>query len=359
MRPGLDNVIAAETVLSHVDGEAGRLIIRGHDLEDLAGHATYEQAAALLWEGFVADAADITKFQTRLGAARVKAFARFTPLAPQLKGLTATEAMRLLLAAVPDGEDENEPVDVLAASGVAAPFAIRATAGSQPIAPNAALPHAADILRMIRGKPGNAEEEQAFETYLVTVIDHGLNASTFAARVVASTAARIPSAIVAALCALKGPLHGGAPGPVLDMLDAINTPANADAWIADALKRGERLMGFGHRVYRVRDPRANVLKTTVAKFKGRANRVAFAEAVEAAALRALRDFKTERRLDTNVEFYTALLLEALDIPREGFTPVFAAGRTAGWIAHAKEQEQTGRLIRPQSRYVGPWPVQAA
>ena len=359
MRPGLDNVIAAETVLSHVDGEAGRLIIRGHDLEDLAGHATYEQATALLWDGFVADTADLTTFRARLGAARAKAFVRFTPLATQLKGLTATEAMRLLLSAVPDGEEENEPVDVLAAAAVAAAFAIRATAGLSAVAPDVSLSHTADLLRMIRGKAASTDDVQAFETYLVTIIDHGLNASTFAARVVASTAARVPSAIVAALCALKGPLHGGAPGPVLDMLDAIATPANADAWIADALKRGERLMGFGHRVYRVRDPRANVLKTTVAKFKGRANRVTFAEAVEAAALRALRDFKSERRLDTNVEFYTALLLEALDIPRTGFTPVFAAGRTAGWIAHAKEQEQTGRLIRPQSRYIGPWPVQAA
>jgi len=359
MRPGLDSVIAAETILSHVDGEAGRLIVRGHDLEDLAGSASYEQAVALLWTDFVPMAADIARLRTELGAARVKAFNRFAPLKPNLSGLTATEGMRLLLSSVPDGNDEQEPVDVLAAAGVAAAFATRATANLAPVAPDASSPHAADIFRMIRGKPGDAEEVKAFETYLVTIIDHGLNASTFTARVVASTAARLPSAIVAALCALKGPLHGGAPGPVLDMLDAIGTPGNADAWIADALKRGERLMGFGHRVYRVRDPRANVLKTTVAKFKGRANRIALAEAVEAAALRALRDFKSERRLDTNVEFYTALLLEALDIPREGFTPVFGAGRAAGWIAHAREQEQTGRLIRPQSRYVGPLPVKAA
>jgi citrate synthase len=212
---------------------------------------------------------------------------------------------------------------------------------------------------MIRGQPAPADEVRAFETYLVTVIDHGLNASTFAARVVASTAAGLPSAIVAALCALKGPLHGGAPGPVLDMLDAIGDAEHADEWIADALKSGKRLMGFGHRVYRVRDPRARVLKATVAKLNGRNNRIALAEAVEAAALRALHDFHAERRLDTNVEFYTALLLEALAIPRAGFTPVFALARSAGWIAHVREQEVTGRLMRPQSRYVGPWPVKAA
>ncbi len=356
MRSGLDNVIAAETALSHVDGEAGRLIIRGLDLEDLAGHATFEDATATLWDGIVKSTGDL---KAELGKARIHAYDRFKPLAANLKALTAVEAMRLLLSSIPDGAHDLEPVDVLAAAGVAAAFATRATQGAVPIAPDASLSHAADVLRMIRGKAGNAAEIAAFETYLVTVMDHGLNASTFAARVVASTAAGLPSAIVGALCALKGPLHGGAPGPVLDMFDGIEKTGNADVWIADALKRGERLMGFGHRVYRVRDPRANVLKATVAKLKDRANRIAFAEAVEAAALRALRDFKTERRLDTNVEFYTALLLEALDIPRAGFTPVFAAGRAAGWIAHVREQEQTGRLIRPQSRYVGPWPVQAA
>ena len=169
----------------------------------------------------------------------------------------------------------------------------------------------------------------------------------------------LPSAVVAALCALKGPLHGGAPGPVLDMFDAIASPEEAGAWIASALERGERLMGFGHRVYRVRDPRANVLKAAVGQLKGRANRILFAEAVEVAALKALRDFNSARRLDTNVEFYTALLLEALAIPRIAFTPVFALARTAGWIGHIREQEKTGRLIRPQSHYIGPLPNKAA
>ena len=355
MRPGLDNVIAAETVLSHVDGEAGRLIIRGHDLEDLAGSTTFEVATSLLWDGF----APTANLRSELGQARLRAFERFKPLADQASRLTAIEAMRLLLSSLADDDRNKEPVDALAAAGVAAAMAARLATGHAILAPDPDLSHAADVLRMLRGAPGDTDEVHAFETYLVTVIDHGLNASTFAARVVASTAAGLPSAVVAALCALKGPLHGGAPGPVLDMLDAIATPANADAWIAAILKRGERLMGFGHRVYRVRDPRANVLKATVAKLKGRANRIAFAEAVEAAALRALKDFKSERRLDTNVEFYTALLLEALAIPREAFTPVFALARTAGWIAHIREQEDGGRLIRPQSRYIGPWPVKAA
>ena len=358
-KPGLDNVIAANTLLSHVDGEAGRLIIRGYDVEDLAGRISFEEATALLWQGYVPAASDPRLLARTIAEARAKAFARFTPLAAHLKGLSAIEAMRLLIASLPDGARDDDPIEVLAAAGVAAPFAMRVVVGLAPIPADPSLSHAADILRMIRGAPDDAEAVRALDAYLVTVIDHGLNASTFAARIVASTAADLVSSVVAALCALKGPLHGGAPGPVLDMLDAIGHADRADAWIADALKSGKRLMGFGHRVYRVRDPRASVLRATVAKLKDRDNRIAFAEVVEAAALRALRDFRSERRLDTNVEFYTALLLEALAIPREGFTPIFAVARTAGWIAHVREQETTGRLMRPQSRYVGPWPVKAA
>ena len=198
---------------------------------------------------------------------------------------------------------------------------------------------------------------------LVTVADHGLNASTFAARVVASTQAGLTSSVLAALSALKGPLHGGAPGPVLDMLDGIGVPDNADAWLGAALDGGERLMGFGHRVYRVRDPRADALKGAVRMLAASGAidpaRLALAEAVEEAALKQLRLRKPGRALDTNVEFYTALLLEALGFPREAFTAVFAMWRVAGWVAHAKEQALNGRLIRPMSVYVGPRPRVAA
>jgi citrate synthase len=341
--------------MSHVDGEAGRLIIRGHDLEQLAGHMHYEDACALLWNGYC----PTENLRAELGVARERAFQLFLPFVDKLKGLSAVEAMRLLLAAMPDIAQDLEPIHALGGAGVAAAFASRVVLGLAPVIPDANSSHAEDVLRMIRGHSGDRAEVQAFETYMVAVIDHGLNASTFAARVVASTAAGLPSAVVAALCALKGPLHGGAPGPVLDMFDAIASPEEAGAWIASALERGERLMGFGHRVYRVRDPRANVLKAAVGQLKGRANRILFAEAVEVAALKALRDFKSARRLDTNVEFYTALLLEALAIPRIAFTPVFALARTAGWIGHIREQEKTGRLIRPQSHYIGPLPNKAA
>ncbi len=356
MKIGLDDVVAAETSLSHVDGEAGRLIIRGRDLEELAGRVPYEDAVAMLWEGLVPGAP--AGLRALLGKARERAFEFLKPLAPHLSGLTPVEGMRLLLSRLPDAAEDHAALAVGGAA-VAAAMAVRGAKGLGPVAPDPAAGHAADLLRMLRNAPVDDSEARGLDTYLVTVIDHGLNASTFTARVVASTEAGLLSCVVAGLCALKGPLHGGAPGPVLDMLDAIGAAENAEPWLDAAIARGERLMGFGHRIYRVRDPRADVLKKAAAQLKGRDNRIAFAEAVEAAALRVLERRKPGRRLDTNVEFYTALLLDALGVPREGFTPLFAAGRTAGWVAHAVEQARTGRIIRPQSRYIGEMPAQAA
>jgi citrate synthase len=271
--------------------------------------------------------------------------------------------MRALLAWLRDGDDLATALRLVAAPAVFTTALLRRQAGLETLAPNPTLDHAADTLRLLTGKLPSPQEAAALDRYLVTVSDHGLNASTFAARVIASTQAGLTSSVLAALSALKGPLHGGAPGPVLDMLDAVGTPQNADSWIAAALAKGERLMGFGHRVYRVRDPRADALKGAVRALatSGAIDpaRLALAEAVEAAALAQLRLKKPDRPLDTNVEFYTALLLEALGFPREAFTCVFAMGRVSGWIAHAREQAVDGRLIRPMSVYVGPAPQVAA
>jgi citrate synthase len=194
---------------------------------------------------------------------------------------------------------------------------------------------------------------------LVTVADHGMNASTFAARVVASTNSDLVSAVVAAIGALKGPLHGGAPGPVLDMLDAIGEPANATAWVAAELDAGRRIMGMGHRIYRVRDPRALVLEHAGRDLRDEgvgARRLDLARAAEKAAEIALAARHPDRPLKANVEFYTAILLEAVGLPRTMFTPAFAMSRVAGWCAHVAEQKKNGRLIRPSSRYIGPAPA---
>ena len=356
MEAGLESVVAAETVLSDVDGEAGRLILRGAAVEDLAGSSDFESVCARLWSGLVPGLpADMGR---ALGAARTEVWRHVSGLDDGLLELTPVEGLRALLARLPDGEDTETALRVTAAPAVFTGALLRRRAGLPDVAPDPAAGHAADLLRMISGARPTAGQAAALDAYLVTVIDHGLNASTFAARVAASTRAGLVSAALAGLSALKGPLHGGAPGPVIDMLDAVGTAGNARPWLEAALDRGDRLMGFGHRVYRVRDPRADALKAAIRRLGADEGRLALGEAVEAAALEVLRTRKPDRPLDINVEFYTALLLEALGIPPDAFTCIFAAGRVAGWTAHAREQIATGRMIRPASTYVGPAPLAA-
>jgi citrate synthase len=209
---------------------------------------------------------------------------------------------------------------------------------------------------MLRGEIASDAEASALNAYLVTVSDHAMNASTFAGRVIASTQADLFMAVTGAYCALTGPLHGGAPEPVLEMLDAIGARDKIAPWIDAAIARGDRLMGFGHRIYQVRDPRADVLKQAVATLGVTEADLGLAAEVEAYARAALAKAKPHRPLDTNVEFYTAILLDALRIPHQAFTPIFAAGRTIGWTAQAIEQQRTGRLLRPGSLYTGKLPA---
>jgi citrate synthase len=352
---GLDDVIAAETTLSEVDGLNGRLVICGHRLDELAGKKSFEDVLALLLADVLG--AGGAAVRGALAAARLRAFGEVSRIDEDLLALSLTEGLRALLARLPDGEEREIAVLLAAAPAVFLPALIRRKAGLAPIAPDLKRSQAEDMLFMLKGREPTRAETVALETYLVTVSDHGLNASTFAARVVASTRAGYTSAVLAALGALKGPLHGGAPGPVLDMLDAVATPDRAHHWVAMELARGERLMGFGHRIYRVRDPRADALKEGLERLGAagdmNAARLALAETVEREALAQLKSKKPDRPLQTNVEFYTALLLEALGFPRDAFTGVFATGRVGGWLAHAHEQVEHGRLIRPQSRYIGP------
>ncbi|MGE3276564.1 MAG: citrate synthase [Vicinamibacterales bacterium] len=352
---GLDGVVVAETVLSLVDGEAGELIIRGARLPELVADGGFEGAAARLWQGLLPEGGNREGLLEALGRARRDAFLARYPESRAEGARSPVETLRAALAALADPAPAPH-LRIMGTAPVVVAAAVRASRGLSPVAPDPSLTTAADFLRMLRGEVADLAEVAALDAYLTTVVDHGLNASTFTARVIASTQAGLVSAVVGALCALQGPLHGGAPGPVLDMLDAVAAAGDADAWIDAALARGERLMGFGHRVYKVRDPRADVLRQAAASLRRTAGRLALAADVERAAVAALARRKPGLRLDTNVEFYTAVLLEALGIPRDAFTAVFAIGRTAGWIAHAREQAETGRLIRPQSVYVGPPPA---
>ncbi|UDL87884.1 citrate synthase/methylcitrate synthase [Mesorhizobium sp. PAMC28654] len=355
---GLDDVVAAETVLSDVDGLGGHLTIRGHSLLELAGRWSFSQVVRLLLDGFFDDLPGDAELVEKIGQARGEVFTRLQPLFPSLVSLDIYSAMRAGMAFLPDGDTLEDALRLIAAPAVLTPALLRLQRGERPMAPDVQADHAGDMLRMLNGAAASPALAKALDTYLVTVCDHGLNASTFATRVVASTQAGLTSSILAGLGALKGPLHGGAPGPVIEMLNAIEAHGDAAGWLRDEVSHGERIMGFGHRIYRVRDPRADVLKAVVRQLGAEGQtgrRLAFAEKVEQAALEVLRVAKPSRTLQTNVEFYTALLLETAGFPKEAFTNVFAAGRVAGWIAHAREQQTTGRLIRPQSRYVGPVP----
>jgi citrate synthase len=360
---GLEGVIAAETRLSHVDGDTGRLVLAGHDVEQLAGHATFEDTCALFWSGRLPTASDRAAIAIRLGAARLRAHHALPRLGAALELASAADALRAGIAQL-EGEGGVEPTafEVAGATAVVAAAWHRRRQRLEPIMPDAERGQAADYLRLLAGDAPGDEAARALDTYLVTVSDHGMNASTFAARVVASTGSDLVSAIVAAVGALKGPLHGGAPGPVLDMLDAVGEPERAAAWLEAELGSGRRIMGMGHRIYRVRDPRAAVLEAAVETLErsalatGRTRaRLQLARAVEQAATTLLRARHPQRALCANVEFYTAVLLDALGIDRALFTATFAVGRVIGWAAHVAEQRTGGRLMRPASRYVGPMP----
>ena len=368
---GLDDVIVAETELSDVNGAAGRLTVRGHSIEELAGRISFEALIALLWSGHLPSPEEERAIAGALGRARLEAHARV----PELKAAFALEAPMDALRAsgatlAPCSSAELSNFRVTAAMPVFAGAWLAARAGRGPLPPDPGLSHAADTLRLLGGGADSARQ-RALETYLCTVADHGLNASTFTARVVASTDSDTISAVVAALGALKGKLHGGAPGPVLDLLDAVGSSERARATLESELGAGRRIMGMGHRVYRTRDPRAAVLeRATVALdaalraedgsgAPSATERLALARAVEREAEAVLAERHPERPLKANVEFFTAVLLEAIGVPRELFTAVFAIGRVAGWCAHIDEQRRGGRIVRPSSRYVGPPAVAAA
>ena len=352
---GLEDVVAATTRLSHVDGEAGELIIAGFPVGELAAHATFEETTWLLWHGELPTPAELAAFRADLAARRAMPPATLALLRESAKTrLDHMDALRIGIDSV--SLVSNEAVAIVAiAPTIVAAFS-RLSAGKEPIAPRPDLGHASNYLYMLNGEVPDPERVRGLETYLNTVVDHGLNASTFTCRVITSTGSDLVSAVVGAIGALKGPLHGGAPGPALETVFEIGDASRAEEVLRGKIEAGERLMGFGHRVYKVRDPRADVLAAAAERLFTRAGDMRLyklARAVESTAIRLLEEYKPGRRLQTNVEFYTALLLHGLGLEVPLFTPTFAISRVSGWIAHAFEQRAANRLIRPKSQYVGP------
>jgi citrate synthase len=356
---GLEGVIAAETRLSSVNGQIGELIIAGFAVEELANKATFEETVYLLWYGRLPDQAELINFKTRLVTLRSLPPATLQLLkAAATEKISAMDALRMAAGTLNLGLSDSHEEAALALTArfptiVAAYW--RLLHGQAAVEPDPTLDHAANYLMMLNGKRPSPAQIRGLETYLNTVADHGLNASTFAARVIIATQSDMVSAVVGAIGALKGPLHGGAPGPALDMVFEIGSADRAESYLRAKLERGERLMGFGHRVYKVRDPRAEVLAQAAAQMFQAGGDMALYElvkSVERTAVSLLAEYKPGRNLQTNVEFYTALLLHGLGLENDLFTPTFAIGRVAGWIAHCFEQVKYGRLIRPQSAYVG-------
>lgn len=353
---GLDGVVVAETQLSHVDGEQGRLVIAGDDVETLAGGCSFEELCFRLWRPYM-PGLSVSEVQSALAQGRRWAHSELGRFVHALEQSDGMDALRAGMALVPAG---GAPLEVNARlTGAAAVLTAAWARREAPVAGDESLSHAEDLYRMLTGKR-DAARAKGLEAYLVTVSDHGMNASTFTARVITSTGADATSAVVGAIGALKGPLHGGAPGPVLDMLDEVGVADRAEAWLEQKLLAGERIMGMGHRIYRVRDPRAAVLERAIERLERsgvHTSRLTLARAVERAAESALRQRHPDRPLRANVEFYTAVLLDSLELPRKLFSMLFTCGRIAGWLGHVGEQRATGRLIRPESLYIGKMPDQ--
>ncbi|MFE0190660.1 citrate synthase/methylcitrate synthase [Streptomyces sp. NPDC058989] len=367
---GLAGVIVTETQLGDVRGLEGFYHYRQYSAVELAARRSFEDVWYLMFHGELPDAAQLAAFTAQTAALRplpaavrdaLPALAQAGALAGPLAGLRtalsllgATAGFRPLY----DIDADQRRADALAACA-AVPTLLTALhrlgQGQQPVEPRADLGHAANYLYMLTGEEPQPEQVRAIEAYLISTIDHGFNASTFTARVITSTGADLAACLVGAIGALSGPLHGGAPSRALDTLDAIGTPDRIDAWIRDRVLRGERIMGFGHPVYRTEDPRSRMLRGIAEGFGGPL--VEFALQVEARAEALLAELKPGRELHINVEFYAGVVMELCGLPREMFTPTFCAARVVGWSANILEQAEDSKIIRPAARYVGPPPPQ--
>jgi len=367
---GLNGVAVADTSIGTVHGDEGFYHYREYDATELARVAGFEDAWYLLDHGVLPSADQRERFRADLAARRVVpepllplidvvAGTGVTPLA-QLRTVLSASADALGLAPMLDlTERERREQAIRLAAAVPAILARlhRARLRLEPVDPDPALGHAAAYLYEVTGSRPAASGARALEQYLMLTIDHGFNASTFTGRVVASTGADIADVACAAIGALAGPLHGGAPSRALDALDAIGTPDRAADWVRREVAAGRRIMGFGHAVYRAPDPRSRLLREVALGLGGEL--VDRAVAIETEILATLHELKPGRPLPSNVEFYAGVIMETVGLPREMFTPTFAVSRTVGWVTHALEQAAAGKLIRPAARYVGPEPVRHA
>ena len=349
--PGLAGVIAGETSIALVDGLNGRLLYRGYPIGEVASQGTFAQVAELLWTG------------EWPASAKLPCLPLSQPVLASLRNLPASahpmDALRTALSTwgAVQGPDWPATVDQARLLTAIAPTALaafaRLRAGQEPLDPDPELDTAAGFLYLLNGTRPDSADARALDAYFIVAAEHGFNASTFTARVITATRSDIASAVVGAIGALKGPLHGGAPAEVVNQLNEMGTPEHAEEWIDAALDRGERLMGFGHRIYRAYDPRAAALRQVAEGMASTTEWLHLAVAVEDIALRKLAERYPDRPLLTNVEYYTAAVLQGVGLSPDIFPSTFALARHAGWTAHVLEQVGVDRLIRPDVRYTGP------
>ncbi len=363
---GLEGVVVGSTQLSNVEGTIGRLTYRGYDIDDLAPNATFEEIAHLLLFGHLPNRHELEEFKRELGARR----ALPEPLVNAMQNVPKTAWPMDVLRTVVSGlglfspvnahgehlSDVHTAIELIAKMPTIVAGWDRIRRGLDPIAPRTDLSQAANFLYMRTGKLPHAIEEDALDTYFVLLADHSFNASTFAARVVSSTRADIYASVTAALATLQGDLHGGAASAAYQTMSEVKTPENAESYVRDILEHGQRIMGMGHREYKVRDPRARHLEAMakeLATHVGGSPWYETAHAIEEASRKVLQERKPGNTIYANVDFYTAPVLTDLGIPGDEFTCLFACGRIAGWAAHVLEQLADNRLIRPQAAYEGP------
>jgi citrate synthase len=349
--PGLEGIVAAETALGYVDGTAGRLLYRGYRIGDLVERGSYPAIANLLWTGDWEPG-----HRLPAGPLPEAVLAALRALPVDAKPMDALRTAVSVWGATqrlawPPTPEQARALTSFSPSALAA-FA-RLRSGEAPIEPDPRLDLVAGFLYQLTGRRPDPGTARALDAYFIVGAEHGLNASTFAARVIVSTRSDIASAVVGAIGAMKGPLHGGAPSEVVEQIHTVGSPERAEAWVRETLDRGERLMGFGHRVYRAYDPRAAALRTVAESLEHPPEWLALAIAVEDVALRVLAERHPERALKTNVEFYAAPVLQGVGLTPDLFPATFALARHAGWTAHILEQAADNRLIRPDARYVGP------
>ncbi|MGZ8751853.1 MAG: citrate synthase, partial [Acidimicrobiia bacterium] len=365
---GLEGVVVAETVIGDVRGLEGFYHYRQYSAVDLAEKRTLEDVWRLLFDralptlaeraAFIGEVRPLRELPADLSSA-LPEIVRLGADAPPLDMLRTTYSLFATSLAfrpsldVPAAELREQALRTCAVIPTLLMAAYRLRNGLEPVPPHPDLPYAANYLYMLTGEVPRPEYARAIEQYLISTIDHGFNASTFTARVITSTGADLGSGIVGAIGALSGPLHGGAPSRALDMLDSIGTIDKAEPWLRDAVERGDRLMGFGHRVYKTDDPRSVMLRGVAERLGG--EKVELAKAIESKAVEVLNELKPGRRLYTNVEFYAGIVMDRAGLPREMFTPTFASSRVIGWCAHIREQAADNRLIRPSADYDGPPP----